>query len=114
MQTFTISRRPELRLGGGLGSSHENPIDSLSLFSESPAIVCLFGARRLSQQSHPFFPEPRKRCQPVYTDTEAALFNRVLREAVWKVLGVMVAYAGRHGEQEIPDRSVRQLMGCIG
>src|SRR5215203_532486 len=33
-------------------------IDSLSLFSESPAILHLFGARRLSQQSYSSFPEP--------------------------------------------------------
>ena len=39
---------------------HTIPIDSLILFSESPAIVRLFGARRLSQQSHPFFPSPEK------------------------------------------------------
>jgi hypothetical protein len=32
--------------------------DSLSLFSESPAILDLFGARRLSQQDYPSFPEP--------------------------------------------------------
>jgi hypothetical protein len=33
-------------------------IDSLILFSESPAILHLFGARRLSQQYYPSFPEP--------------------------------------------------------
>src|SRR5215212_1977347 len=37
---------------------HTIPIGSLSLFSESPAIVGLFGARRLSQQSNPSFLEP--------------------------------------------------------
>jgi hypothetical protein len=34
--------------------------DTLSLFSDSSAIVDLFGARRLSQHDYPFFPEPRK------------------------------------------------------
>jgi hypothetical protein len=55
----------ELRRDGVLRSSpnrlcelHTIPLDSLSLFSETPAIVCPFGARRLSQQSHSFFPEP--------------------------------------------------------
>src|SRR5215208_334949 len=43
---------------------HTIPIDSLSLFSESPAIVCFFRARRLSRHSHPFFPEPRKGAYP--------------------------------------------------
>ena len=38
--------------------------DSLRVFSDSAAIVRLFGARRLSQQAHPFFPEPPKRCLP--------------------------------------------------
>jgi hypothetical protein len=33
-------------------------ICSLRLFSESPPILQLFGARRLSQQDYPFFPEP--------------------------------------------------------
>jgi hypothetical protein len=37
------------------------PIDSLSLLSESPAIVCLFGARRLSQHNLILsFPSPEK------------------------------------------------------
>jgi hypothetical protein len=40
-------------------------------------ILDLFGARRLSQQSHPFFPELRKGAYPVYTDTGAALFTEV-------------------------------------
>ena len=55
----------ELRLYAVLRSSairlceaHTIPIDSLRVFSESAAIVCLFGARRLSQQSYTFFPEP--------------------------------------------------------
>jgi hypothetical protein len=43
---------------------HTIPLDSLRVFSEMPAIVCLFGARRLSQQSYPFFPEPRKGTYP--------------------------------------------------
>ena len=34
------------------------PIDSLRLFSESTAILHLFGARRLSQQDYTSFPEP--------------------------------------------------------
>jgi hypothetical protein len=55
---------------------HRRPIDYLSLFSGSPAMVYLFGARRLSQQISFFFAEPRpKRCPPVYTDTEATLFT---------------------------------------
>jgi hypothetical protein len=44
---------------------HTIPIDSLRESSESPSIVGLLGARRLSQQSHPFSAEPRKRCLPV-------------------------------------------------
>src|SRR5215212_11398012 len=69
-------------------------IDSLRVFSEKAAIVCLFGARRLSQQSYSSFPEPPKRCLPVCTkvsheecglfwhiapsaDNKAALFTRV-------------------------------------
>jgi hypothetical protein len=43
---------------------HAIPIDSLSLFSESPAILRLFGARRLSQQFNPFFPGPPKGAYP--------------------------------------------------
>jgi hypothetical protein len=39
---------------------HTIPIDSGSLFSNSLPIVNPFGARRLSQQSHTFFPELRK------------------------------------------------------
>jgi hypothetical protein len=35
-------------------------LHSLSVFSESPAILDLFGARRLSQQYYPSFPEPWK------------------------------------------------------
>jgi hypothetical protein len=51
----------ELRLDGVLGSSHENPIDSLSLFSDSAAIVRLFRARRLSQHNLILsFPSPEK------------------------------------------------------
>jgi hypothetical protein len=37
---------------------HTIHIDFLILFSESLAILRLFGARRLSQQYYPFFPEP--------------------------------------------------------
>jgi hypothetical protein len=33
-------------------------LHSLRVFSESPAILRLFGARRLSQQDYPSFPEP--------------------------------------------------------
>src|SRR5215212_6119882 len=56
---------------GILGSSpirlcevHTIPIDSLRVFSEKAAIVCLFGARRLSQQAYASFPEPRKGAYP--------------------------------------------------
>src|SRR5215216_5215710 len=43
---------------------HTIPIDSLRVFSEKAAIVCLFGARRLSQQAYASFPEPRKGAYP--------------------------------------------------
>ena len=48
----------EVCLSGSLRGTH--PIDSLRVFSESAAIVCLFGARRLSQQSLLPFPSPEK------------------------------------------------------
>ena len=48
----------------GFSRTSANPIDSLSVFSDLPAIVCLFGARRLSQQSRSFFPELRKGAYP--------------------------------------------------
>jgi len=46
---------------------HTILIDSLRVFSEKAAIVCLSGARRLSQHSYSFSPEPPKRCLPVCT-----------------------------------------------
>jgi hypothetical protein len=52
------------------------PTDPLSLFSEWLAIVGLFGARRLSQQSLAF-PSPEEAPTLVYTDTETALFTYV-------------------------------------
>src|SRR5215207_5248600 len=39
-------------------------IDSLRVFSESKAILQLFGARRLSQQSYSSFPEPPRGAYP--------------------------------------------------
>ena len=53
----------ECGLNGVLRSSHQ-PLDSLRMFSESPSIVGLFGARRLSQQSNSFSPEPQKGTYP--------------------------------------------------
>jgi hypothetical protein len=46
---------------------HTTPIDSLILFSESPAIVRLFGARRLVPTISSFLSRALKRCVPVYT-----------------------------------------------
>jgi hypothetical protein len=43
---------------------HTIPIDSLRESSESPSTVDLFGARRLSQQTHSFSPEPWKGAYP--------------------------------------------------
>src|SRR5215208_3536779 len=68
---FVFKEFCELRHNGVLRSSpirlcevHTIPIDSLRVFSEKAAIVCLFGARRLSQQAYASFPEPRKGAYP--------------------------------------------------
>jgi hypothetical protein len=53
----------ELRIGKILRRTHD-PTDSLRVFSESPTILGLFGARRLSQQHYPSFPEPPKCANP--------------------------------------------------
>src|SRR5215213_9730987 len=83
----------ELPLYGVLRSSHDPHLHSLRVFSESFSIVCLFGARRLSQQSHSFSPEPQKGAYPYVRshrtsglfwhiapspDNKAALIIRVL------------------------------------
>jgi hypothetical protein len=44
----------------GFCEVHMVPIDSLSLFSDSAATVCLFVARRSAQQSNSSFAESRK------------------------------------------------------
>src|SRR5215218_9639551 len=90
-----LSYPRELRHDVVLGSSHDNPIDSLSLSSESPAILCLFGARRLSQQSHSFFPEPRKGAYPYIrghhtgrvrwgTSLKLRIFFAFIHPSAWK------------------------------
>jgi hypothetical protein len=51
----------ELRLETGFSEVHTILIDSLRVFSEKAAIVCLFGARRLSQHNLILsLPSPRK------------------------------------------------------
>ena len=54
------SEQPKTTAGLDIGDKYSYLclIDSLRLFSESPAILHLFGARRLSQQDYPSFPEP--------------------------------------------------------
>src|SRR5215212_5409996 len=51
----------EVLLSGSLRSTHYPHLHSLSVFSESPAILGLFGARRLSQHNLFLpFPSPEK------------------------------------------------------
>ena len=61
---------------------HTIPVASPRESSESPSIVGLFGARRLSQQSHLFSPEPRKRCLPKLLSFSSS------REALGEVLPI--------------------------
>jgi hypothetical protein len=81
-------------LGSGVPRSTHVPHRLSQLILKLTPILDLFGARRLSQQSHPFFPELRKDAYPVYTDTGAALFTEVrgrgiLRTSLW---GELVLY----------------------
>jgi hypothetical protein len=57
-------------------------LDRTAVVERSKRSASLFGARRLSQQSNPFSPEPQKVPTPVYTDTEAALFTGVPRGVI--------------------------------
>src|SRR5215217_9635514 len=51
----------EVRLSGSLRSTHYPHLNSLRVFSEKACIVCLFGARRLSQHNLFLpFPSPEK------------------------------------------------------
>jgi hypothetical protein len=68
-------------LGSGVARSTHDPLDSRSLFSNSPAILDPFGARRLSQRSHPFFPKLRKGVYPRIYGRGGSLIHR----STWKV-----------------------------
>jgi hypothetical protein len=82
---------------------HTIPIDSLSLFSNSPAILGLFGARRLSQQSHSFFPELRKGAHPRIYGHRGSFIHR----STWKVCSANFVFAP-FSEVELP------LYGVLG
>jgi hypothetical protein len=69
----------EVPLNGVLRRLHE-PLDSLSLSSESPAIVGVFGARRLSQQSLSF-PSPEKVPTRIYEGIAQVDHFGTLRQA---------------------------------
>jgi hypothetical protein len=69
----------ELRHDGVLRSAHE-PLDSLTLSSEAPAVVGLFGARRLSQQPLSF-PSPETTPTRTYEGSAQVDYFGTLRQA---------------------------------